>query len=98
MPCYVVYKCFGYITDEELEKFLDIAKEKGYSYQRAGRQISFNGPQSFTLEQSNNQWSVNASGGTSQFLDDIKAGMNRDKFVQKWRSRNPGWNVQQVRA
>ena len=32
MPCYVIYKCFGYITDEELEKFLDIAKEKGYSY------------------------------------------------------------------
>ena len=31
MPCYVIYKCFGYITDEELEKFLDIAKEKGYS-------------------------------------------------------------------
>ena len=22
MPCYVVYKCFGYIKDDELEKLL----------------------------------------------------------------------------
>jgi len=104
MPCYITYKCFGYITDEELEKFLDIAKEKGFTWVdrqdgiiRVG--TSF-GNEAFTLERESSNWAIRSLSRSkmTQTVDDIKAGMNRDKFVQKWRQRNPGWNVQQVRA
>jgi len=104
MPCYITYRCFGYITDEELEKFIDMAKEKGFSLvDRNQRMISFrdkNGVD-FTLvsQGMENQWAVNSSNRRMdvKFLDDVKSTMNRNKFEQKWRSKNPGWNVQQVR-
>jgi len=105
MPCYITYKCFGYIKDEELEKFLDIAREKGFTWVDRQEGIirvgtSF-GNEDFTLEREAAQWSVQSLSTNrrlTQNLDNIKAGMNRDKFVQKWRQRNPGWNVQQVRS
>jgi len=104
MPCYVTYRCFGYITDAELEKFIETAKEKGFSLvDRSSRMISFKNKNGvdFTLvsQGRENQWAVNSSNLRMdvKFLDDVKSTMNRNKFEQKWRSKNPGWNVQQVR-
>ena len=97
MPCYVVYKCFGYITDEELEKFLDIAKEKGYRIVNTGNGFEFqNGNKQFGLLKTNDgRYEYR---GTSQVaVDEIKSTFNKQRFTTKWQAKNPGWMVREVR-